>query len=319
MSTKLVKRATPVGELKVIEGRMVRGHAELVQRKVALKKDHYSEMSIAGKTRYMLSPEGFDFLNEICGLEFTEIRGAGLSGEDADAQGFTRQTVTMTVKGYTLTGAVHCLTGSVTYSPADYFRRDLADLALVKQWKTSKNGKRYPEVDAEATAAAPVCFGNRADKPTRPGRWEFWPIDGDAGLWADMDNGDVIGKYQDYLHARTFALRKAQGILRRNLGCRHPGGPSKYLEAENGQVWGIARAWVPVYGDLPMPAMDLAKAIATSSDPDKTIRDLLPEAETETVSVETEGEFDGPDEDEGRPLTAEDLVSEEDNWFGQDK
>ena len=218
--TGLIKLNTNLGTLTVKEGELRHGDLRLIRATVPLEAG-IDFTNIQGKL--LLSPEGADKLNQIAGLSIFEPHDDRSWEDKRDAGGFVEVRRRCVVAGRTPTGTMQVVSSSIVFSPRAYFMH-----ALTKK-------VRY-----EPSAG---YLGGAEEQPTRDGRWRYFPIDEQIGIWANLGHKDVFGLVEAYTQDRKFADRRAAGIVRRNALCLHAaiGGQKMIGQVPKGQeppTWG---------------------------------------------------------------------------------
>jgi hypothetical protein len=267
------------GAIKAVRGVMTlrerEGQLADIQGKVMITAAGYNEMNkIAGVS--VLTP---DFLSLPDGRAvpnpFPII--------DPATQSISKVWVKKLAVGYSPTGNLVITSSSLLYDIQMYFVQD-----LVKKVKANR-------------AAGRICMKSSVtDDEFKHGA--FYAIEGGVGVWADMENIEVIKCVETFVQNKLFAERKAQTVAERNVLKKQPALSQVYVEPTGAQ--GARQARVTVYG-------------FTS---DLTKEDLLKIAAQ--ASADRPVEFDGhmiEVLDAGSQVTEEDLGAAHDEEEGSDE
>ena len=195
--------------------------------------------------------------------------------------------------GYSPTGNLVVIDKTLFFHPYTYFIQSVQ----AKMKKGAKGAK----------------YGIEATKPTEPGAWVFFEMQGALGIWMDYTAAEIIDCLEELTQRQKFAERMASTIVERNILKDHPaiGTTQVYPIAD---IEKYAKANVTVYGwrvaDSPqdfgrilaaaeknIEASDLEGVIVQK----ETIIDIEPEIEQEAMA-----ELEEQDKSAGRLFGAED-------------
>lgn len=202
-----IKR-TSTGAIKAIKGRLKleerKGHLSVIQGKAMITAAGYNEMNkIAGISiitpEKLTLPDGSVVVNP-----FPII--------DKDSGTIDKVWVKKTAIGFSPIGNLVMTSSTLLYDIRMYFIQDLN-----KKIQKSKN-------------AGKMCIENTLSEDEKK-RGMFLRIQGTMGLWADLNNVDILKCMDTYIQNKLFAERKAQTIAERNCLKKHPSLSQIYVDA----------------------------------------------------------------------------------------
>lgn len=281
MGNELVKRDVAAlaefGPLTLVADELVRGALKCVVFNAALNPS-VDLTEVGGKKAYtdnngvrheatlgkaLLSPAGADRLNRAAGIQVIEMKGEGWRRDIENARGGLDLCVrsAVAIGRDALGNRVMAGPMTVSFSPRAYLMHALTKLCKPGYAKAGKD------------PAPQACYWDLdGTPPPLDGAWKRFDLDGEIGLWANMDDKAVGTALDTYAQDRKFADRRCRGMLSRNLLCAHPGGfPKHPVPDASGVYRAPVRAWQPVSGDTEQEIRELAEKIAMSDDPTKAL------------------------------------------------
>lgn len=217
-----IKR-TENGTIKAVKGNIMleerKGHIADIQGKAMITAAGYNEMNkIAGVS--IITPEKLTLPDgQIVVNPYPII--------DRESGTISKVWVKKMAIGYSPIGNIVITSSTLLYDITMYFVQD-----LVNKVQYNKN-------------AGKLCmeqFLTEEEKKTGI----FLKIEGSLGVWANIQDKDVIKAMNTYIQNKLFAERKAQTICERNVLKKHPALSTVYADAQGPDKAKLAR--VPVIG-----------------------------------------------------------------------
>lgn len=202
-----VKR-TSTGAIKAIKGHMKleerKGHLSVIQGKAMITAAGYNEMNkVAGIS--IITPEKLTLPDGNMVVNPYPII-------DPDSGTIDKVWVKKTAIGFSPIGNLVMTSSTLLYDIRMYFIQDLN--------KKIQRNKR----------AGRMCMENTLSEDEKK-KGMFLRIQGTMGLWADLNEADILKCMDTYIQNKLFAERKAQTIAERNCLKKHPSLSQIYVDA----------------------------------------------------------------------------------------
>lgn len=211
------KEIAKLGDGEVFVKRTGSGKIYAVQANLALREDQGEIAVIEGKA--MITADGYYRANQIASLAIITPDSIKVPLQDGEAgsmavpnpfplidpESGTQKGVYVKkiAVGYSPTGTLTISSNMMFYNYTTYFLQDL-----------------QKKVQYDKTAGR-LCFKSQLDKEEQK-TGIFMPIEGELGIWANMQHKEVLKAVSTWLANKNFGERKAQTICERNALKHHP-------------------------------------------------------------------------------------------------
>lgn len=237
------------------------------------------------KGKWVIQGPGYRHLNKVSSISLLSPTSVVVDGKlvpnphierDPKTKAVTSVNLRKVGIGYSLTGNLVVIDKTLFFHPYTYFIQ-----AVQAKMKKGAKGAKY---------------GIEATKPTDPGAWVFFEMQGTLGIWMDYTAAEIIDCLEELTQRQKFAERMASTIVERNILKDHPAIGTTQVRPIQDTERGV-KANVTVYGwrvaDRPedfgrilaaveknIEASDLEGVVVQK----ETITDIEPEIEQEAMA-----------------------------------
>lgn len=255
-----VKRLPAGGQIRPIKGA------------VTLEESNGEIAKISGK--YMTTGKGFYKANQIASLNIITPKELTLdTGQvvvnpypviDPESGTIRKFWVKKMAIGYGPTGNLVLTSATLLYDINMYFIQD-----LVKKVQSNVGAGR-------------ICFEHMLTEDEKK-TGIFYKFDGSLGVWANVQNKDILKAIETFINKKNFAERNAQTIAERVVMSKHPAlSHITYVNAEGSEKHALAK--VPVIGFIHDLSREQLEDIAAQAEEGEEIKiDGRPVETVETV------------------------------------
>lgn len=246
----------------------------------------------AEKYKYVLTSAGYTHLNKVAGISILTPQAVIVDGVQQPNPHIERNPRTKAIEsvqvrkigiGYSPAGQIVVVDKTLFYNTYTYFIQSIQAKMKREKWEYDKEQKRrVPKGQLYPDAA---MVGIEDEKPTKAGRWAFFPTEPPLGIWANYDDKAILDCLEEHTQRQRFGDRIAQKIVERNIMKDHPAIGVATIQAKDKAGSSGKVAYVAVYGYRhAMAAPDLVEIMkAAERGVDTAPFDRKIEVKTETI------------------------------------
>jgi len=181
------------------------------------------------KDKYLITATGYRYLNKVASISIVTPQSVIVDGRPVPNPHIERNARTRAIEsvnirkmgiGYSPAGNIVVIDKTLFYNVYTYFIQSIQAKMSRTKWTTDNAGKSRKTDDKEFPDCA--LYGIADERPTKPGKWAFYPTEEPIGIWVNYENQAIIDCLEEHTQRQRFGDRAATTIVERNILKDHP-------------------------------------------------------------------------------------------------